>query len=278
MAAAVLCIAACSPKEEQKVMARYVPERFDDFVWENEYVCYRAYGKALEGNPTAPGFDVWCKVPGKLVANERYHLELDEGISYHIDHGNGKDCYKVAVSLGGGASSPLVNGKLCYPATNWRSYEILSEGPKKVVFVLHYPEWDVNGHKVALDKKITVESGTYFCKAEDIYKGDFETMTIAAGIFEHEAEAEYIGEGRFALWEKASDTSIEPEVEGRIGVALYMPGAEKTMRLAANQPHVVCTKTVRPGESLTYYFASCWSKGEMTNSADWFAYVKGFTE
>ena len=84
-----MLIASCAPKE-QKVMARFVPERSDDFVWENNYVCYRAYGEALEGNPTSPGFDIWVKTPGALVADERYRMELEEGLSYHIDHGNGK--------------------------------------------------------------------------------------------------------------------------------------------------------------------------------------------
>ena len=51
--AALAAFAACSPKaEEAKVHARYVPERMDDFVWENDLVCYRVYGKALEGNPS----------------------------------------------------------------------------------------------------------------------------------------------------------------------------------------------------------------------------------
>ena len=66
-AAGLLALTACqSAPEGDKVMARYVPERADDFVWENDLVAYRAYGKALEGNPTSPGFDVWVKKAGKL--------------------------------------------------------------------------------------------------------------------------------------------------------------------------------------------------------------------
>ena len=44
-AAAALC--ACS--QEKKVMARFVPERSDDFVFENNLIAGRFYGKALEG-------------------------------------------------------------------------------------------------------------------------------------------------------------------------------------------------------------------------------------
>lgn len=274
--AAVLCIAACAPKE-QKVMARFVPERADDFIWENDLVCYRAYGEALEGNPTSPGFDIWVKTPGGLVADERYRMELEEGLSYHIDRGNGKDCYKVAVSLGGGASAPLVDGRIVYPATNYRSWEILSEKPEEVVFVLHYPAWDVNGVQVSLDKKITVSAGSYFCKAEDVYSGDFDELTIAAGAFTHEVEDTLVTENGFAIWEKASDTSVEPEEEGRIGVAVFLPGAGSVTAITANQPHLVCTKTVKSGEVMTYYFGSCWSKGDIKTPQAWFECFADFS-
>ena len=128
-------------------MARHVPERADDFIFENNLICGRIYGQALEGNPTSPGIDIWVKLPGALVADQRYKDELENGKTYHKDWGNGKDCYKVAVSLGGGASAPLVDGQLCYPATNWRSYEILSKTPEEVVFVLTYPAWQAGDKK-----------------------------------------------------------------------------------------------------------------------------------
>ena len=53
---------SCAPKEF-RVMARYVPERADDFVFENNLIAGRFYGEALEGNPTSPGIDVWVKIP-----------------------------------------------------------------------------------------------------------------------------------------------------------------------------------------------------------------------
>ena len=163
LALAALC--ACS--QDKKVMARFVPERSDDFVFENNLIAGRFYGKALEGNPTSPGLDIWVKLPGKLVADEWYKgFQTESDAYYHHDHG-GKDCYKVAVSLGGGASSPLIDGKLCYPATNYRSWDIVESSPKKVVFTLHYPQWQAaDSVKVALDKTVTVVPDTYFCRHE----------------------------------------------------------------------------------------------------------------
>src|SRR5690606_19060240 len=41
-----------------RTFARYVPERFDDFAWENDVIAFRMYGKALEGrSDDAQGLD-----------------------------------------------------------------------------------------------------------------------------------------------------------------------------------------------------------------------------
>ena len=278
IALAALCISACGDaSQEQKVMARHVPERADDFVWENEYIAGRIYGKALEGNPTSPGIDIWVKMPGALVADDWYAHAVEDPDYYHHDHG-GKDCYKVAVSLGGGASAPIIEGRIQYPATNWRSCEILEQEAGKVVFVLHYPEWQAGETAISLDKKITVCAGTYFCKSEDTYtfSGGIEELEIAAGVYRHAyqdtIEDELILADRYALWEHASDQSIEPE-DGMIGVAVYVPGAE-FCGLSHGDEHGICTRKLKSGETFTYWFGSCWSKGEVKTAGEWFETVK----
>lgn len=279
IALAALSLAACAPKQaEQKVTARFVPERLDDFVFENNLVAGRFYGHAIEGNPTSPGIDIWVKMPGKLVADSWYAEAQKDPEYYHHNHGDGKDCYKVAVSLGGGASAPLVDGRLALPATNYRSWEIVEQGPEKIVFVLHYPEWEAaEGLKVSLDKQVTVCADSYFCRVDDSYKfSGAETLTVAAGMIRHGAlktiEQEKNGADRCAIWEHASDQSIEPE-DGMIGVAVVMPGAEKAYADEALD-HSLCVKTVKPGETLTYYYGSCWSKADVKTPEAWFALVE----
>lgn len=277
---AVALLAACGPKQEEvKVMARAVPERADDFVFENNLIAGRFYGEALEGNPTSPGIDIWVKLPGALVANDWYAeaVKPGNGNYYHKDHG-GKDCYKVAVSLGGGASVPYIDGKLCYPATNYRSSEILSESPSEISFVLHYPEWQAGDVKVSLDKKVTVFADCYFCKVEDTYTFDADSLTIAAGIFRHNKketiEAEAFGEDYYAIWEHASDTSVEPE-DGMLGVAVILPQAD-CVTLIDEERHGACLKKIAAGQALEYWFGSCWSKGDITGSAEWFVLAASF--
>ena len=274
---ALTALTACK-QPEQRVMARFVPERSDDFVFENNLIAGRFYGEALEGNPTSPGIDIWVKLPGKLVADEWYKGYLTESDEYyHHDHG-GKDCYKVAVSLGGGASSPLINGKLCFQKTNFRSWEIVESKPDKAVFTLHYPEWEAApGVKIALDKTVTVVADSYFCDVEDIYTfTGTKTLDVAAGINLHTAQGtlddQNVVTGRsVAIWEQASDQSFEPE-DGMLGVAVVMSGADFTGETGDGN-HLVLARTITSGEPFRYRFGSCWSKGDIQDSDAWFRLV-----
>ena len=273
----LLALSGCKTTPETQVLARFVPERSDDFVFENKLIAGRFYGQALEGNPTSPGIDVWVKLPGRLVATEWYQGALEDPDYYHHDHG-GKDCYKVAVSLGGGASAPLIDGTLRYPATNFRSHEVLEAGADKAVFVLHYPAWQAaDSLTVSLDKKVTVVPGSYFCQVEDIYTfTGADSLTIAAGVNRHPAQqtllAEVIDPRYYALWEQASDQSIEPE-DGLLGVAVIVPEGENGC-VTDDGLHGLCTRTVRSGEPFRYCFGSCWSKGGIKDAEQWFKLVK----
>lgn len=282
--ASLICLSACSQPVEKKVFARFVPERYDDFIFENNLIAGRIYGEALEscgkGQITSPGIDVWVKTPGALVANERYRLELEEHQSYHKNWGNGKDCYKVGRSLGAGASAVLIDGAVQLPATNFRSWEILEDTPEKVVFVLNYPEWETEGEKIALSKKITVIPDTYFCKVEDTYtfsgeKGD--VLEIAAGVNRHASqeilEAEIYENDRYAIWEHASDQSGEKDPESRIGVSVVVPGAE-FCRPTEDAGSALVGRKVKSGEPFVYYFGSCWNGGNLKSAEEWFKVVR----
>jgi hypothetical protein len=169
-----------------------------------------------------------------------------------------------------------------FPATNYRSYDILSSEPDSAVFVLHYPEWEVGTGRISLDKKVTVVGGTYFCKVEDTYTFsglDSDSLTVAAGIFRHPGqgtiEEEISTPDRIAIWEKASDQSVEPE-DGMIGVAVIVPGASYT-GLSTGDDHSIAVRTIASGETFSYMFGSCWSKGSIKDADSWFELVKSTT-
>ena len=270
----VLFAASCSTPE-QRVMARAVPERADDFVFENNLIAGRFYGKALEGNPTSPGLDIWVKLPGPLVADTWYAEALKDPGYYHRDHG-GKDCYKVGVSLGGGASVPYVDRKLCYPATNYRNCEVLELKPDKVVFALDYPAWEVaEGITAALRKEVSLRADSYFVDVQDRYTfTGADTLLVAAGFKlhgeQHTVVSTLFDVDRVAIWEHASDQGVEPE-DGMIGVAITMKGAEDQV---LTDDHALLVRALPSGGILRYRVGSCWSKGKITTAKEWFKLVR----
>ena len=86
-----------APPFPSKVSARYVPERLDDFAWENDKVAHRTYGPAL-GAPAEPGsgkevlvtsgLDIWFKRVDYPVVDRWYNKGHDH---YHHDEGEGMD-------------------------------------------------------------------------------------------------------------------------------------------------------------------------------------------
>ena len=138
-----LTLVGCAPKEQQpKVYGRYVPERKDDFAWENEYAAFRMYGPALLPENPSNGIDLWLKNSPALVIDTMYGRELKDHRPYHINYDGNLDCYKVAHTCGAGglvvltADGEGTNGEgyrtwIGGPYDRW---EILEQKPDRFVF------------------------------------------------------------------------------------------------------------------------------------------------
>lgn len=115
-ASAVYTIAEGTPQPVDVVACgRQYPERLDDVAWENDRAAYRAYGPALqEKGERAFGYDIWTKSVSEPVVEDRYDGDLNRGISYHVDHGNGMDCYAVGPTLGGGTAALFPDSTIVY--------------------------------------------------------------------------------------------------------------------------------------------------------------------
>ena len=89
---ALLCFTACQKEAVQpKVYGRYVPERKDDFAWENEYAAFRMYGPALADENPSNGVDLWLKNSPALAVDTMYARELKDGRPYHINYDGNTD-------------------------------------------------------------------------------------------------------------------------------------------------------------------------------------------
>ena len=246
-----------------QVFGRKVPERYDDYAWENNRVAYRLYGPALETSPEkliTPGIDVWVKCSEKLVIDEWYAKG-----DYHHNYGDGMDCYKVGVTLGSGASVPFVGGKFHFMDHNYTTAETLDNGPIRTTVRLTYGPFAVDSCMVSLTKFISLDANQRFNRMDNIYEGDFAEMPVAAGFVRHDVKELTCGEGWIGMVEPASD-SADPVRDGDIFLGVILPGAEL---LPDTLGHAVAIKDVTPGEVLTYYAGSGWSQGGVEDMEAW---------
>lgn len=246
-----------------EAFGRAVPERYDDYAWENNKVAYRLYGPALETSPEkliTPGIDVWVKSTGRLIIDERYATG-----DYHTNHGDGMDCYKVGVTLGSGASVPFAGGKFWFMDHNYATARTLDNGPIRTSVELTYAPFDVDGTPVSLTKIISLDANQRFNRMDNVYTGDFAEMPIAAGFVRHDVKRVMTGDGWMGMVEAASD-SKDPVRDGDIFLGVILPGAEM---LADTLGHAVAVKNVKPGQTLTYYAGSGWSQGGVEDMGEW---------
>ena len=253
-----------------KTYCRYVPERKDDFAWENDKIAFRTYGKALEKTEgDAYGYDVWVKRTSKLVLNDRYKRD-----DYHIDHGDGLDYYHVGFTLGAGNMAPFVKDTIRYSG-NYHYWKILDNGPLRSTFQLSYDTWNAGGIKVTNTKIISLDAGSQLNRIENIYTFDDKNpMPVVVGIIRREKQG-IIGlneqQGIMSYWEPAS------EKDGTTAVGSILSTPANKMWVDKDQ---LLTKTsVRNNEPIVYYSGAAWDKaGQITNSKQWQDYLDHFNQ
>lgn len=266
-----------APQQPSLVFGRKVPERLDDFAWENEQVAHRIYGPALQATgEISSGIDVWSKrVPNFVVDN--FYKRSSEGertnnsdLSYHKDNGQGLDSYDVGPSRGCGGTAVFENGKLI-ASKNYTKIRILADGPIRFSFEVSYAPWEVDGVEVTESKRIVLDAGTHMNRIESTYTFSGKpTLDLAAAIAIHEGaktefpEAEEIA----AVWDRPQDPSV-----GRIATGLIaVPGQHARTLEAAGHAMMIFTR--HSGEPFIYFAGSGWSKADMPTAADWNNYLK----
>ena len=151
---------------EAETFARFVPERQDDFAFENDLIAFRAYGPASRRGDENSGFDAWLKrVPYPII--NKWYLQNAEGQSYHKDHGEGLDNYKVGASAGCGGTGLWLNGKR-EPLETFTKYKILEVTPQRSQFKLTY-QCNIDGSLYGEEKLITIELGKRLFQVESSF-------------------------------------------------------------------------------------------------------------
>ena len=255
-----------------KTYGRQVPERYDDFAWENDKIAFRMYGAALDVRPdNAKGIDIWLKKTSDLVINKWYKRG-----DYHIDHGEGVDAYHVGITLGAGNSAPLTTQGLIFP-NNYSDYKILDQGPLRITFQLIYKPWQVNGKKVQQVKTISLDAGSNMNKITDDYQFEGTTLSIAAGITKHKDDGSPVIDSvnRFISYWDQADGKVD---NGKVGVGIIVPGYE-TVSFKNELGHLLAVTTAKKDQHFVYYQGGAWNRtGFFPDERAWINYLRFFSE
>lgn len=267
---ALLSITACHKQAVQpKVFGRFVPERKDDFAWENEYAAWRMYGPALKAENPSNGVDLWLKASPELVVDSFYYREHVLGLPYHINYGKGLDCYKVGHTCGAGGLIVLAKDTT-YIGGPYDRWEILEQTPDKFVFRLEYDSLLVAGHILQESITITAEAGEPMNRADVVLTGDYDgELLVGGGIYMHDTI------DHFEVYEDLGTVYYEEDAlsdktaakmnydyngstsQGRIYLTVRTPDATVTDMQDGN---LIAVKEYQLGDTLTYFFGATWSE------------------
>ncbi len=310
---AVYTVAVGEPIEaEPLVYGRHYPERVDDIAWENDRTAYRAYGPALQAKgERAFGYDAWVKrVPG-LVVEQRYANELNpdtqaeiarlrkerkydeanelyHSVSYHVDHGNGLDCYKVGPTLGCGTTALMQGDAILYPYC-WKEYEILENGPLRFTVKLTYNPLVVGKDTVVETRTISLAQGSQLNKTVVSYAGLSKAAPVATGLVIHpENPTAYVLEGDKGYIAYADLTDNVNNGNGIIYVGAVMPEkvteakaqmfADKEAKERGASGHVLAISNYKPDTEYAYYWGSGWSKYGFDSMEAWTTYLDRYAQ
>lgn len=252
---------------------RFVPEREDDFAWENDKVAFRIYGPASSGKGQVSGVDAWLKrVPHTVI--DHWYAGHQEGVSYHEDHGEGYDPYHVGDSRGVGGTAVWIDGTP-WPAGKFSRYEVHQGSGEQVEFTVHY-EWETPLGMVAESKTITLALGDQLYRVESVFTLDGEpaALPIAIGLTTHDGKAQAEGNrdtGRISTAETIDGHQLWTGAlmaPGRTQEIVHAPSEEK------DASHIwLLTATTDDGE-LTFRAGFAWdAAGDITSFEQWNEYL-----
>ncbi|MEO6276214.1 DUF4861 family protein [Roseateles sp.] len=272
--------ATVAPPFPVKAFARYVPERLDDFAWENDKIGHRTYGQALAA-PAPPGsdkevlvtsgVDIWFKRPSYLIVDRWYNKGHDH---YHKDEGEGLDMYAVGRTRGAGGTG-IWNGSQLFTSRNYSAWRVIANGPVRAVFELTYDEWDADGAPVSEVKRFTVDAGHYFDTVDSTFSTPSpRTLTVALGLNKKPA---YAAQAPVVATYRAPATLMQwvrQRSAGDFGTAIVLPGADG---YAADPDNELILTQVKSAQPLRYYLGAgaSWS-GEFPTAQAWQGYVEAY--
>jgi hypothetical protein len=278
--------AAPVPAEGPTTFARFVPERTDDFAWENERVAFRTYGPNAEqlfdkkdpNGTLSSGMDCWLKrVPYPIIDKWYGRHVHDKPFAYHTDIGEGYDPYHVGTSRGVGGTGVLDGDKL-YVSKNFTTYKVLATGPIRTVFELTYAPWDANGRTVTEKKRISLDLGSNLTRYEEQISADKPLPNCTIGLTLHDATGAVNADpkaGWCRYWEKIDDSYLGT---GVVVAPRYLTDYQDHRSPAKDQSQLYMVTKPAQG-TVVFYAGFGWQKsGQFSSAIDWDSYLAAFAQ
>lgn len=260
--------------------SRFVPERTDDYAWENNRVAFRTYGpvaqkmkeEGVKGGTLSSGIDAWLKRVDYPIINKWYKKHTSEGGSYHEDTGEGLDNFHVGVSRGVGGIAIKVDTSYYY-SKNFISYKTISNGPIRTSFILNYKTWDANGKQIEENKHISLDYGQNLSRFEIHISG---TDTISAGLTLHKKDGNTSqNKNWISYWESLDDSELG---QGLVTTDDYFINSEKYMTSNKDESNLYANLRVVNGK-VVYYAGFGWKKSnQFKNEEEWKSYLADFSK
>ncbi len=271
------CLSLSGLAGSPRTFCRFVPERADDFAWENDKIAFRAYGPALHEKGENSGFDAWLKRVEYPIIDKWYAGNL-KGISYHKDHGEGYDPYKVGGSRGCGGLALWIDGKMV-PSNVFKEWKILRCEPQESVFMLSY-EWKHGDDIYTEEKQISLRLGSRLFKSSSIFRKNGEVakgLPVAIGLVRHhktDLVSKNLSKGWMSIWEPMDDSELGT---GVVIDPKRIEGFELLETGKKLEDHaLIITKTDADGR-VEYYAGYGWAKaGGIQTATEWNAYLEAF--
>ena len=295
----------CAYRVYGPALQRTGERSFGTDVWVKntpDTVVYERYVKDMNGNIKGDKIDAKVRTlqkqekaeknPAKAAALAKQikalqaeSNEVDILTSFHLDHGNGLDPYRVGATLGLGAPSLMVGKNQVLPYC-YKDYKILDNGPLRFTVELTYNPSTVGDMKNVVEHRIiSLDKGSNFNKMTVWYDGLTHATDFATGFPIHEEDTE---SKTFAKdYVSYADPTDNIEVNNSqvfVGV-LFPEGIDNTYYQLFDKKHDGATgqalglkRGLKNGEKYSYYFGAAWSKYDVKSYAEWQIRIKEYLD
>lgn len=260
--------------------SRFVPERTDDYAWENNKVAFRTFGPTaqkmiednVEGGTLSSGIDAWLKKVDYPIINKWYKKTITGQGSYHEDTGEGLDNFHVGVSRGVGGIA-VKTDTTYHISKNFTKWKTITTGPIRTSFVLGYADWEANGQTITETKHISLDYGSNLSKFEIEFIG---ADTIYTGLTLHDKDGtptQNKSLGYISYW--------EPHEDSELGTAIVVPNNNMLSSELFDTPvkdwsNLYAQVNVNNGKAI-FYAGFGWKKAnEFTTKKSWENYLEAF--